>query len=201
MTIKYHNSWKDFFETNKQLVDDILSNIDFTQTVYPNKDEIFKVFDYNLNDIKVVILGQDPYYNEGQANGLAFAVNKGQKIPPSLKNIFETIEYQTNSKVIADSTLLHWSEQGVFLLNTALTVVEKKPNIHRNIWKPFTDNVIKYIDSNVNGVSFLLWGNNAKKVEKLITNNEVLSSVHPSPLSFYHGFKDNNHFINKGIKW
>lgn len=201
MTITYHDSWKEFFELNNDLLNDILSKIDFTKTVFPKQDDIFKVFQKDINDIKVIIIGQDPYYKQGQANGLAFAVNLEQKIPPSLKNIFKAIKQQTNKEPIADQTLLHWYEQGVFLLNTSLTVIEDKPNCHAKYWKPFTNKVVQYVDNKLSNITFLLWGGNAKKLSQYITNNKYLESVHPSPLSAYHGFYNNGHFKDLDINW
>lgn len=166
--------------------------------VYPPKDQILAAFEYTAyEDVKVVIIGQDPYYNENQANGLCFSVNKGVDTPPSLLNIFKAIEYDLSIKMDKDGDLTGWAKQGVLLLNTTLTVRAKSPQSHTNKgWERFTDEVIKILNDREKPIVFMLWGNNAKKKQNLINTKKhlVLTSVHPSPLSFYHGFLECKHF-------
>lgn len=136
-------------------------------------------------------MGQDPYYNFGQANGLAFSVNEGVKIPPSLKNIYKELESDLGIPIADTGSLVSWAKQGVLLLNTSLTVVEKKPNSHKNIgWQIFTDEIIKILNKKESPCVFILWGNNAIAKEKFITNPKhlIIKSSHPSPLSARRGF-------------
>ena len=181
--------------------------------LFPNEENIFKAFDYfDLNDLKVIILGQDPYYIEGYANGLAFAVNKNVKIPKSLINIFQEVynEYQT---IKTDRTLISWAKQGVLLLNTSLLVIKDQPNSLKDLgWNIFIKDFFNYLKQNKKHVVYMLWGNNAKSfINNIdINSNLVLLSAHPSPLSaknFFH----NNHFkkcneyliknLNTEIEW
>ena len=148
--------------------------------------DIFKIFHLcNLQDIKVVILGQDPYYSDkSQANGLAFSVNKDVRIPPSLRNIFKLCKGVNKE---GDGDLTHWVKQGVFLLNTSLTVRQKAPNSHHQIWNEFTEHVIDVINRNCNDVIFVAWGSYAlEKYRTLdLSKHHLLCSSHPSPLSCY----------------
>lgn len=159
------------------------------KTIYPKKEDIFNAFKYfNFEDLKVVILGQDPYHEEGQAMGLSFSVPNDIKRPPSLNNIFKELESDLNIKN-ENNDLTSWAKQGVLLLNTVLTVEQGLANSHKNKgWEIFTDNVIKYIDENKNNVVFILWGNNAREKKKIIKNNYIIESNHPSPLSACRGF-------------
>ena len=146
--------------------------------------------------VKVVILGQDPYHEEGQANGLAFAVNKEIVMPPSLRNIFKEIqnEYGVTPK---DRTLEGWTEQGVLLLNATLTVERGKANSHSNLgWLEITEEIFKILNKQSQGVVYLLWGAFAQKMKKYISNSNhlILESPHPSPLSAHRGFLGNGHF-------
>ncbi len=164
--------------------------------LFPKEELIFNCFNYfDVNDLKVIILGQDPYYLNGYANGLAFAVNNDCKIPKSLNNIF--LEIQDEYNVLkTDRTLISWAKQGVLLLNTSLCVIENKPNSCKDLgWSEFVRNLIFYLNQKKQNLVYLLWGNNAKQFSKYINekNNFVLTSAHPSPLSaknFFH----NNHF-------
>ena len=168
------------------------------KVIYPKREDIFRAFILtSYKDLKVVILGQDPYHEKNQATGLAFSVPSNVKNPPSLVNIFKEInnELGINNK---SGDLTSWAKQGVLLLNTCLTVEEGKANSHRKLgWDIFTDEVIRIINLKDEPVCFVLWGNNAISKEKLITNpkHKVLTSPHPSPLSSYQGFFGNNHFI------
>lgn len=168
-----------------------------TKTVYPPKEDIFaalKTVDYD--QVKVVILGQDPYHGARQANGMAFSVNSGVALPPSLVNIFKEIENELGAKP-EGSTLVGWAKQGVLLLNTVLTVREASPQSHSSFgWQQFTDAVISACSNRSQPMVFLLWGANAIAKKKLIASppHLVLESVHPSPLSAYRGFFGCGHF-------
>nr|WP_311537289.1 uracil-DNA glycosylase [uncultured Anaerococcus sp.] len=162
------------------------------RTIFPPKSEIFNALKLSsYRDTKVLILGQDPYYNPGQANGLAFSVKEGVKIPPSLKNIYKELEADLEIPIADTGSLISWAKQGVLLLNTSLTVEEKKPNSHKNIgWKIFTDAIIKILNEKERPCVFILWGNNAISKERFITNPKhlIIKSSHPSPLSARRGF-------------
>jgi uracil-DNA glycosylase len=184
-----HNDWKDFFAERAQTLEDIFSKIDFNKIVYPKPEDIFNSFNLcSYQDIKVVIIGQDPYHNEGQAQGLAFSVPDGFPIPPSLKNIYTELLSDLNIKNTTGD-LTPWAKQGVFLINTALTVEKNKPMSHTKIgWQEFVIDAIKEINKKEN-VIFLLWGGEAKKFKKYISiNNHIIEAPHPSPLSCYRGF-------------
>jgi uracil-DNA glycosylase len=163
---------------------------------YPPMTDVFRAFELTpLNQVSVVILGQDPYHGPGQANGLAFSVHAGQKAPPSLRNILKETWDDAGGMPWVD--LSRWAEQGVFLLNTVLTVEEKKPGSHGGFgWDAFTDEVIRTISQHQPHVVFMLWGNYAQKKEGLIdtTKHAVLKAPHPSPLSAYQGFLGCKHF-------
>lgn len=169
------------------------------KTIYPPKDEIFNV--YNLLDfdcVKVVILGQDPYHGKGQGHGLAFSVKDGVKVPPSLRNIYKELQREYDYSIPSTGNLLPWVKEGVFLLNTVLTVEEGKAHSHKNKgWEEFTDKTIELLSRKREKLVFILWGNAAIKKEKLIDGNKhlILKGVHPSPLSANRGFFGNNHFI------
>ena len=166
--------------------------------ILPGIDSIFNALNATLiNDIKVVIIGQDPYFNKDQANGLCFSVHKKQPIPPSLKNIFTCLKNDLNSVVVNHGDLSKWANQGVLLLNTCLTVREGKPNSHENIgWHQFTDAIIQLVSNENEGICFFLWGNYAIKKENLIDSKKhlILKTSHPSPLSAYRGFLECKHF-------
>lgn len=214
--IKINNDWQDFFEreTKKDYylkLRNFLKGEYNNYTVYPPMEEIFNAFKITpLSKVKVVILGQDPYYNQGQAMGLSFSVKDGIKPPPSLVNIYREISNDLNREInISSGNLTHWAEQGVFLLNTTLTVRDGEPLSHKGHgWEIFTDNVIKTLNENDSPKVFLLWGNNAKAKKNLITNKNhlILEAGHPSPLSaryFYgcrHFSKTNDFLIKNGLK-
>lgn len=170
---------------------------------YPPKDQIFNAFQHtNINDVRVVIVGQDPYHQPGQAMGLCFSVNKGIKVPPSLVNIYKCINQDKNIKGFTTpkhGDLTKWADQGVLLLNTVLTVEDSKPNSHKDFgWLDFTNEVIRVISSELEGVVFLLWGAPAIKKKEIINKSNkrhhILETVHPSPLSASKGFFDCGHF-------
>ena len=170
-----------------------------TTTVFPEKQHIFKAFSLTkLENLKVVILGQDPYHGFGQAQGLAFSTPANIKNPPSMQNILKEIQSDLGKKSICeDGDLTPWAKQGVLLLNTILTVEEAKPKSHHNLgWEVFTDNVIKYISDNCEDTIFILWGSPAISKTKLIDRKKhhILTAPHPSPLSSYRGFFGCKHF-------
>ena len=168
------------------------------KTVYPPYDEIFNAFKFtSLGDVKVVILGQDPYHEEGQAHGLAFSTPEGRPIPRSLKNIFKEINSEYNYPIPESGCLEKWAKQGVFLLNTVLTVEEGKANSHSDCgWQTFTDNVIEILNEQSQPIVFMLWGKQAEKKNELLTNPNhlVLITSHPSPFSARRGFLGCDHF-------
>lgn len=163
-----------------------------TRTIYPDKYDIFNALHFTpYKDIKVVILGQDPYHGPGQAHGLSFSVNPGIKTPPSLLNIYKELNSDLGCYIPNNGYLKKWADQGVLLLNTSLTVRAGEANSHKSIgWEIFTDKIISLINEKEDAVVFLLWGNNAIKKKNLITNKRhlILTSVHPSPLSASRGF-------------
>ncbi len=168
--------------------------------IYPPMYDIFNSLKAtSFEEVKVVILGQDPYHEEGQAMGLSFSVPKGEKIPPSLVNIYKEITAETGDAMPTESgDLTNWAKQGVLLLNAVLTVRAHQANSHKGKgWEQFTDGVIKVISEQKEGVVFLLWGANARSKKALIdqTKHLVLESAHPSPLSAYNGFFGNGHFV------
>ncbi len=179
--------------------------------IYPKSSEIFNAFNHcDFNEVKVVIIGQDPYHGKGQANGLCFSVNNNIPKPPSLVNIFKELENDLSKKFDTENgNLERWARQGVFLLNTTLTVEKNKPMSHSNIgWDKFTDKVIETLSKDSENLVFILWGNHAqKKIEKInISNHMIIKSVHPSPLSAHRGFfgskpftKTNNYLKSKNI--
>jgi len=174
----------------RKLMDD-MDQVYEKETVFPDKNEIFQAFKLTPYDrVKVVILGQDPYHGKGQAEGLAFSVKKGVKIPPSLRNIFIELVSDLNINKPDHGSLVSWAKEGVLLLNTVLTVREGEANSHaRHGWKIFTDEVIKKLGEREEPVVFILWGNQAMEKEKFIaSHHRIISSAHPSPLSARRGF-------------
>ena len=163
-----------------------------TKEVYPKMSEIFNAFvKTSYDDVKVVILGQDPYHGEGEAEGLSFSVKVGIAKPPSLISIFQELKNDLGFNPPNHGSLVHWAEQGVLLLNSTLTVVKDTPKSHsQRGWEIFTDEVIKLINKKETPVVFILWGSDARSKKYLITNKKhyIIESVHPSPLSAYRGF-------------
>jgi uracil-DNA glycosylase len=188
-------SWKvllsDALETPsfKQLQNFLQTN---RTTIYPSVDKVFNAYNLcNPKDIKVVILGQDPYHDVNQAHGLAFSVDKVSKLPPSLKNIFQELSDDLSLPPRKSGNLTSWAEQGVFLLNTVLTVTAHKANSHKGEgWEAFTDATIKILSDSFEHIVFILWGGSAAKKIKLIDQSKhlIIKSAHPSPLSVYRGF-------------
>ncbi len=166
---------------------------------YPPGSLIFNAFGQTpFNEVKVVILGQDPYHDEGQAHGLCFSVNDGVAFPPSLQNIFKEIQAETGAAIPTSGNLTRWAHQGVLLLNSMLTVRAHQAGSHQGHgWEQFTDAVISRLNEGRENLVFLLWGSYAIKKGALIdrTRHLVLTSAHPSPLSSYRGFFGNRHFI------
>ena len=168
------------------------------KVIYPREIDIFNAFNSALfDDVKVVILGQDPYHGVGQAHGLSFSVPRGVRIPPSLVNIFKEIQRDLGGDIPSDGCLQSWADQGVLLLNATLTVEQANAGSHQKKgWETFTDKVIQLLNEQQEHIVFLLWGGYAQKKGCLINQSKhlVLTSVHPSPLSAYRGFIGNDHF-------
>ena len=191
------NSWdiylKDEFDSDyfKELIK-FVNNEYETKTIYPPKNEIFRAFRYTkYENLKVVILGQDPYHGEKEAEGLSFSVSNSVKRPPSLQNIFKELENDLNIKISNNNSLIPWAKEGVLLLNSVLTVVKDNAASHsKKGWETFTDDVIKVINDKKEPVVFILWGNYARSKKALITNpiHYVIESPHPSPFSARNGF-------------
>ena len=215
----FHNDWDIILgeEIEKVYFKQILKNVNElyqTKTIFPLKKDVFNAFRLSYKDIKVVILGQDPYHGEGEAHGYAFSCLK-TPIPPSLKNIYKELYDDLHiQKDITNGDLTPWVKQGVMLLNTCLTVEKDKPNSHKNLgWHTFTDEVIKKLNEREDPIVFILWGNNAREKKKYITNNKhlVIESAHPSPFSARNGFfgskpfSKTNEFLKQNkklpIKW
>ena len=202
--MKIVNGWKTFIdeETSKDYFQSLKSFIieEYnTKSVYPRKGDIFKCFELtDFNNVKVVILGQDPYHQVNQAHGLCFSVNKGIKVPPSLVNIYKEIHSDLGIDIPNHGNLTKWANEGVLLLNTIMTVVDSKPMAHKNKgWEIFTDRVIEKLNEDDTPKVFMLWGTPSRSKKSLITNPKhlVLETVHPSPLSAYNGFLDANIFL------
>lgn len=196
----YFSDLKNFLQIEKQ-----------NHIVYPKGSNIFAAFDNTpFDDVKVVILGQDPYHGANQAHGLAFSVNDGIAHPPSLRNIFQELSSDMGCATPKNGNLLSWAEQGVFLLNTVLSVRANEANSHKNQgWEIFTDSVIKLLSDQKENLVFILWGSPAGAKSSLIDSKKhlILKAPHPSPLSSYRGFfgskpfsKTNDYFKSKNIK-
>lgn len=190
-------NWETFFETETQKeyypkLMQFLEKEYMEKTIYPPKEDLFSVFRLcPYDNVKVVVLGQDPYHQPNQAHGLAFSVRKGVKVPPSLKNIYKELKSDLDIDAPSHGYLEEWARQGVFLLNAIMSVEAGKAGSHRKKgWETFSDDVIQVLNEHEQPLVFLLWGNWAKEKAKLITNPNhlVLSSPHPSPLSAYQGF-------------
>jgi uracil-DNA glycosylase len=190
------NSWKEIFKDYPKrnelgITVDNINKKRQTATIYPPKELVFKVFDLPLQDIKVVILGQDPYHNPGQACGLSFSVNDGVPLPKSLINIYKELYDDLGITPAKTGNLEKWFKQGIFLLNSVLTVEEYSPASHSNVgWQDFTDYIIETISQKNNNVVFVLWGSYARSKKTLIdsSRHKIIESPHPSPLSAYRGF-------------
>ena len=191
-----HSSWEEIFNNYPKIdeLNNMIKEIDeqrLTKTIYPPKEQVFRVFDLPLKDIKVVILGQDPYHNPDQACGLSFSVNDGVPLPKSLINIYKELHDDLGIKPAKTGNLESWFKQGVFLLNAVLTVEKNSPASHSKIgWENFTDYIIENISEKNENVVFVLWGAYARSKNKLIdpSKHKIIESAHPSPLSAYRGF-------------
>lgn len=203
MDVKIEQSWKevlkDEFEKDYfiNLTNFIKKEYLSGKVIYPKHSNIFNAFNLcPLDNVKVVIIGQDPYHEPNQAHGLCFSVQKGVNYPPSLVNIYKEIENDLGYKSVTNGDLSYWAEQGILLLNSSLTVKAHYAGSHSGIgWEIFTDSVIKIL-SYKEGIVYLLWGSFAQKKAEIIDINKnlVLKSVHPSPLSAHRGFFGNHHF-------
>lgn len=192
-----HNDWNDLLrdEFDKEYYTNLhnfLIEEYKTKTIYPEMHDIFNALHYTeYKNVKVVILGQDPYHGPNQAHGLSFSVKPGVPVPPSLKNIFKELNSDLGCYIPNNGYLKSWADQGVLLLNTVLTVQAGNANSHKGKgWETFTDKIISVLNDRKDPVIFILWGNNAINKKKLITNPQhyILQSVHPSPLSANRGF-------------
>ena len=203
MDVKIAESWKTKLaaEFEKEYFKDLVNFVKSEYSnfkVFPKGTRIFSAFDHcDFDDLKVVIIGQDPYHGENQANGLCFSVNDDVKIPPSLVNIFKEIKNDLGKDIPATGNLERWAEQGVLLLNATLTVRAQSPGSHQHKgWEALTDAVIQTISDEKEGIVFLLWGSYAqRKGEKIDPDkHKILSSAHPSPFAANRGFFGNKHF-------
>lgn len=185
--MSHHQSWNPLFTT----YDFDLSGLE----AYPPLNQVFRAFEMPVSSIRLVILGQDPYHGPGQAHGLSFSVPPGVPKPPSLQNIFKELvqEFPERNYKFPSGDLSTWTEQGILLLNAALTVAPGLPNSHAEMWTEFTDDVIRFIATHTNAV-FLLLGSFAKSKAKFIQKARVVTGVHPSPLSAHKGFFGSNIF-------
>ena len=198
---------KDYFKKLEEFVINEYKN----KTIYPKINEIYNAFRYtDFSDVKVVILGQDPYHGENQAEGLCFSVKKGIQKPPSLNNIFKELHDDLGCIIPKNGSLISWTKEGILLLNAVLTVEKDKAASHKGRgWERFTDEIIKIINKKDTPVVFILWGNYARSKKELITNDKhfIIESAHPSPLSAHNGFfgskpfsKTNDFLLRCGIK-
>lgn len=204
MDVKIEESWKNALsgefekEYFQKLTDFVRGEYLSGKTVYPEPKNIFNAFNLcPLNEVRVVIIGQDPYHEPGQAHGLCFSVQNSVDLPPSLVNIYKEIESDIGHKSITNGDLTQWARQGVLLLNSTLTVQAHLAASHSGKgWETFTDAVIKTIAQNKKHVVYMLWGSFAQNKAAIVDKNEnlILTSAHPSPLSAYRGFFGNHHF-------
>lgn len=220
MEVRIAEDWKEFLKEEfdkpyfKELTDFVRKEY-MMHTIFPSGRNIFRAFDKcPFDDLKVVIIGQDPYHEPNQANGLCFSVNDGVPFPPSLQNIYKEVHDDVGSEIPKSGNLDRWAEQGVLLLNSILTVRNHVAESHANHgWETFTDAVIKAISEHKQGIVYILWGSYAQRKCRIVdpTRNLILKSVHPSPLSVYRGFwgskpfsKANEYLRSLGrtpIKW
>lgn len=204
MDVKISPDWKEVLQPEfgkpyfRELTDFVRAEYD-AHKVFPKGKNIFRAFDKcPLDALKVVIIGQDPYHGDGQANGLCFSVNDGVPFPPSLKNIFKEIQDETGAPLPQSGNLDRWAEQGVLLLNAVLTVRAHEAASHAGRgWEQFTDAVVRAVNEKKMGVVYMLWGNYAQQKGNIVNpwRNCILKSPHPSPFSAYNGFFGNGHFV------
>lgn len=203
LTIPVENNWKEIIRAATQTesyktLNEYLKKEYKEQTIFPKKQDLWTAFQWtDYQDVKVVILGQDPYHGRGQAHGLSFSVQPTTKIPPSLRNIYKELESDLGIPAAEHGYLKKWAEEGVFLINTVMTVREGQAGSHRNKgWEELTDTVISSLNKKEKPIIFILWGAEARKKRVLIDEEKhyVLTSAHPSPLSAYRGFFESNPF-------
>ena len=204
MEVKIEETWKqrlspEFEKPYFKALTDFVRSEYRTKQIFPPANLIFNAFDScPFDKVEVVIIGQDPYHEPGQAHGLCFSVNEGIDIPPSLVNIFKEIERSLSKSIPTNGNLTRWAQQGVLLLNATLTVQNHRAGSHQGKgWETFTDAAIRTLAAEKENLVFMLWGNYAQSKGALINSEKhlVLKSVHPSPLSAYRGFNGNNHFV------
>ena len=215
MNIILHDNWYKFLENELKKeyfckLEHFIESEYATKTIFPEYRNIFRAFNLlSPKDVKVVIVGQDPYHGYTQANGLAFSVCDDCKVPPSLQNIYKELVDDLSCNKPKNGNLSKWAEQGVLMINSVLTVEEAKPNSHKQKgWEIFTDSVIEKLSCSFEHIVFILWGGASQKKEKLIDANKhlILKSAHPSPLSAYRGFfgskpfSKTNQYLNKYSK-
>ncbi len=203
MNVKIESSWREVLKTEFQQ-DYFIKLTDFVKReyqstiCYPSGKDVFNAFNLcPFDNVKVVIIGQDPYINPGQAHGLCFSVQSGTKFPPSLNNIYKELKEDVQKEISSSGDLTHWAEQGVLLLNSTLTVRAGQSNSHEGKgWGVFTDAVIRELNAKKEGVVYILWGSFAKRKAKTVDPNKnlILNAVHPSPLSAHRGFFGCKHF-------
>lgn len=207
--ITYHESWAPLFE--KYDFEDIDEFYSSNAEIYPKKEHLFRVFEMDVREIKVLLLGQDPYHGPGQAHGLSFSVPDGVKIPPSLRNIYKELqlEFPERKYIFNSGNLENWFyREKIFLLNSSLSVIKGKPGSMMDIWEEFTNDIIKFISEQNDNCVFLLLGNFAKAKVSFIKNKErIIKGVHPSPMAASQGFFGSNLFkqveekLNQKINW
>ena len=204
MEVKIEETWKqrlspEFEKPYFKALTDFVRSEYRTKQIFPPANLIFNAFNScPFDKVEVVIIGQDPYHEPGQAHGLCFSVNEGIDIPPSLVNIFKEIERSLSKSIPTNGNLTRWAQQGVLLLNATLTVQNHRAGSHQGKgWETFTDAAIRTLAAEKENLVFMLWGNYAQSKGALINSEKhlVLKSVHPSPLSAYRGFNGNNHFV------
>ena len=206
--VQFGNDWDEvlsgeFDKDYYRLLRDFLKKEYSSQTIYPSMYDIFNAQKATaFGDVKVVILGQDPYHGPGQAHGMCFSVKKGVAVPPSLVNIYKELKEDVGFQIPSHGFLESWADQGVLLMNTVLTVRAGQANSHKGKgWEIFTDQVIRHLNEREQPMVFLLWGANAKSKRQLITNPKhmILTAAHPSPLSAYNGFFGCRHFSRANL--
>jgi len=191
----YHESWSKLFDEFDFDIDELYNSV---EPVYPKRENLFRVFEMDVKEIRVLLLGQDPYHGPGQAHGLSFSVPNGVSIPPSLQNIYKELksEYPERNYQFGSGNLEKWfNREKIFLLNASLSVLKGKASSHMDIWEEFTNEVIKFVSEENPKCVFLLLGNFAKAKEAFITNkSRVVKGVHPSPMAAQYGFFGSNVF-------
>lgn len=208
--VSYHESWQPLFQMYEFDLDELYSTNPPT-IVYPKKEHLFRVFEMDVKDISIVLLGQDPYHGPNQAHGLSFSVPEGIAIPPSLRNIYKElqIEFPKRNYKFTHGNLETWFyREKIFLLNASLSVIKSQAGSQMNLWEDFTNDAIKFISEHNQSCVFVLLGNFAKAKEQFISNkSRIIKGVHPSPFSANHGFFNSNIFkkieslLGKQINW